>query len=253
MREPVSTLVRRFINFVLVRPWDLSATIGWSLVIGSVFIGVQTGIVSLYFSFWDDPSAYDSDAVRMASVQANGVLISIMALAAASICSGLVFLLVRRSGIGIRRYLALEPVNAWQLTGWMMLLIILSILSNLVASYLQQDIVTDFTRNLYGNAGNIYLLAIAVVLVAPFFEELFFRGFIFYGLSRSRLGVFGAVVITALVWTVIHEQYDWYVRSNIFVLGILFGMARHISGSILPPLAMHMLMNALALVEVANP
>jgi len=66
------------------------------------------------------------------------------------------------------------------------------------------------------------------------------------------LGVVGAILITALIWTVIHGQYDWYVRSNIFVIGVLFGIARYKSGSILPPLGMHMLMNALALVEVAN-
>jgi len=252
MPESISRFIKRLCNLTLVQPWDLTATLGWSLVVGLVYFSAQSGILWLYFNIWDDPSIYSSDAVRIASVQANGILISIMLLAAASLCSFLVFQLVRRSGSNVRQHLALKPVSAWKMIGWMAILILFSLISGIVASYLEQDIVTDFTRNLYQNAGNVYLLAVAIVLAAPLFEELFFRGFMFFGVSRSRLGMVGAILVTALIWTVIHDQYNWYVRGNIFVIGILFGIARYKSGSILPPLAMHMLMNALALVEVAN-
>jgi len=40
------------------------------------------------------------------------------------------------------------------------------------------------------------------------FEELFFRGFLFRGLSSSFMGPVGAVLVTSALWALIHTQYD---------------------------------------------
>jgi membrane protease YdiL (CAAX protease family) len=91
-----------------------------------------------------------------------------------------------------------------------------------------------------------------VVVLAPLNEELFFRGFLFAGISRSRLGGAGAILLTALLWAVIHIQYDWYGVSNIFVIGLLLGYARWKTDSIVPPILMHGLMNLLTTIQVAT-
>ena len=67
---------------------------------------------------------------------------------------------------------------------------------------------------------------IAIVFAAPVFEEIFFRGFLFEGFRKSRIGDLGTVIITALTWAIIHTQYGYYEMSFIFLLGILLGVVR---------------------------
>jgi len=224
----------------------LSAVTFWSFFIGVVFIAVQYSIAWLYFQVATPSGTGGSPA------QAGGTLISIVTIAAALVCSTLIIMLVRKSRSSLRDWLGLKPVSIKQLAVWVLALFIFTFLSNLVAAYFEHDVVTNFVRDLYGSSKNIYLLGFAVIIAAPFFEELFFRGFMLTGISRSPLGVAGGILITALIWTGVHQQYDWYIRGNILLLGILFGYARHKSGSLLPSFTMHALMNAMALIEVAR-
>jgi membrane protease YdiL (CAAX protease family) len=87
--------------------------------------------------------------------------------------------------------------------------------------------------------------------VAPIWEELLFRGLLIAGLQPTRLGASGAVLVSAAVWALIHGQYDFYGIATIFACGLLFGAARLRTGSILVPIAMHVVQNALALLETA--
>jgi len=209
-------------------------------------MSVQYGIALMYFQL--TPSLTNGNPPE----QASGTLISIVTLAAALVCSSLIFLLVKKNRLPMRDWLGLKPVSIKQVAFWILVLFVFSFLSNLVAAYFDRDIVTNFVRDLYGSSSNLYLLAFAVIFAAPFFEELFFRGFMLSGIFRSRLGITGGILITALIWTAVHQQYDWYIRGNIFMLGIIFGYARYRSGSLLPSLTMHALMNAMALIEVAH-
>jgi membrane protease YdiL (CAAX protease family) len=60
----------------------------------------------------------------------------------------------------------------------------------------------------------------------------------------------GAIIISALAWSVIHLQYDAYGLAGIFAGGLLLGFARFKSKSIYPPIVMHALSNIIATVEV---
>ena len=104
----------------------------------------------------------------------------------------------------------------------------------------------------YQTAGFPPLLWLAVVVAAPLAEETFFRGFLFKGILHSRLSGAGAVVLTALIWAVIHQQYDLYGVANVFAAGLLFGYARLRTNSIYPCLLMHTLMNLIATIQVAT-
>jgi membrane protease YdiL (CAAX protease family) len=221
-------------------------------LVGIVFMIIQSGVAFGYFWAEDSSLSMREVSERMASAAQNGILVSLMTLATAVVCGGLVLWLVYRRSISVRNYLALKPAAPKQLALWITLLLVFSFLSNYITAELQRDVVTDFVRDLVGNAGNIYLLAFAIIVAAPLFEELFFRGFMFAGIANSSFGVIAAVLMTALIWTVIHGQYDWYTRLQIFAIGILLGAARAQSGSLLPPVLMHALMNGLALIEVGS-
>jgi membrane protease YdiL (CAAX protease family) len=95
------------------------------------------------------------------------------------------------------------------------------------------------------------LLWLAVVVGAPVGEEIFFRGFLFAGLAKSRLGGTGAIVLSSLAWAVIHVQYDPFDMAYIFLLGLVIGAFRLKTNSLWPPILMHALVNLIAMIQTA--
>jgi len=71
------------------------------------------------------------------------------------------------------------------------------------------------------------------------------------GFAASFLGPIGAVAATSGLWAVLHTQYGLYDIAIIFCLGLLFGAARLVTGSLFVPLTLHAVTNLLATVEVA--
>ena len=84
----------------------------------------------------------------------------------------------------------------------------------------------------------------ALVLVAPFVEEILFRGVLLNGAKRKR-GPFFGIVYTATVFMLFHGNPDQTVHQ--FLLGLVIGYLAVISGNILYGLAVHVLNNIAAL------
>ncbi len=103
---------------------------------------------------------------------------------------------------------------------------------------------------------NAWLIAAFGILVAPFVEEMFFRGFLFPVLARF-LGRFfsaaargraagAAVFLTALVFTAIHGPQlanHWASLSLLFAVSLAFTAARALTGSVAVPFLMHVSYN----------
>ena len=53
-----------------------------------------------------------------------------------------------------------------------------------------------------------WLMLTVIGIGAPLSEELLFRGFLFSGLAKSKLGLLGAGVLTSLLWTLLHLGYS---------------------------------------------
>lgn len=104
----------------------------------------------------------------------------------------------------------------------------------------------------YSTAKNKPLYFLAIVIIAPLFEELFFRGFLLSNLKDSFLGVTGGLIISSAVWAAIHMQYDLANIVMIFFMGLIFGAAKIKTNSILTPLAMHSTYNAIAFIMMAT-
>jgi hypothetical protein len=94
------------------------------------------------------------------------------------------------------------------------------------------------------------LFWIGVIIFAPAFEEVFFRGFLFEGFRYSRIGVVGAIVLTSLIWAALHMQYDPFEMFLVFLMGLLLGILRYKTGSLWSPLLMHSLNNLAATIEL---
>jgi membrane protease YdiL (CAAX protease family) len=46
-------------------------------------------------------------------------------------------------------------------------------------------------------------------------------------------------------------QYEWFYIGQVFVVGLLLGAARSWTGSLIPPIAMHALYNAIGTLQAA--
>jgi membrane protease YdiL (CAAX protease family) len=87
-------------------------------------------------------------------------------------------------------------------------------------------------------------LAITAVLVAPFAEETFFRGFLFPGISK-RWGYSWGVIVSGALFAVAHIGSGGLVP--IFILGMLLAWLYKKTGSLWPCIITHFAYNSLAL------
>jgi len=112
------------------------------------------------------------------------------------------------------------------------------------------------TAALYGGPGSagappsainqLVLFLLAVTVLAPVCEELVFRGFLFRVLADSRLGVVGAIVLTALVWASLHTDKSWMGMAATFFTGLVWGWLRWRTQSTLATIVVHGLNNMVA-------
>jgi tetratricopeptide (TPR) repeat protein len=87
----------------------------------------------------------------------------------------------------------------------------------------------------------------AVVIVGPMVEEILFRGLI-YGALEKRLRVSGAIVISSLLFALVHLQVVYFIP--IFCLGMVLGWARWKANSLGLPILIHILNNSIALIAL---
>ena len=92
---------------------------------------------------------------------------------------------------------------------------------------------------------------VASIVVAPLWEELLFRGFLYRGLAESRLGVKGAIAVTALLWALVHANRTWSGIAEMTICGLLYGWIRWRTGSTLTVIVVHTLNNAVLLLIAA--
>lgn len=103
-------------------------------------------------------------------------------------------------------------------------------------------------RQFRGQAERIALLGIAV-LVAPVVEELLFRGLLYWRVVQTPLGPPGAIVLGALLFALLHYRYSLVNRAFVASDGLLYGLVRWHSGSLLIPALLHMMANFYAFVQ----
>lgn len=231
------------------RPWGFWATLGLSLAVAAVVLGVELGLGILLGL----ASAVAGEGERVADwIFESGLMWALATLVSTPFLVGLTVLFAwMRRGLSVREYLALRNVRKRTLVRWCVALLGFAALSDGLTMILGRPIVPEVMTEAYRTSVWPPLLWVAVVICAPWGEELFFRGFLFKGWLHSVLGGWGTILLTSLIWAVIHLQYDVYGVATVFVGGLLLGYARLRSGSLYPPILMHTLMNVLAMLQTA--
>lgn len=232
--------------------WGIAGTLMLGTIILVVYFVLQVAVLFGFaaLAVKRSPSLDPVTLERM--IDSNGFIVALSVLLSTVVCLGLVFLAVKiRKGSTIQDYLAVRPVRGLTVAKWLGITLVFALGSDCLTRLLGRPVVPEFMFKTYRTAYFVPLLWIAFAAAAPIFEETLFRGFIFEGIDRSRLGSVPAIIITSFVWTMIHIQYDSYQLATIFVGGLLLGIARNRTGSIYPGMAMHALINAISMTEVA--
>jgi len=133
---------------------------------------------------------------------------------------------------------------AWRVPAALAVVYAVAFLHQEVVHPRQQDLLTQFPRSGVG----LGLLVLLAVVVAPPFEELFFRGFIYRGLAQSW-GWRRAALVSGALFGLAHFQPD--VAVPLGVLGVALAWVYERTGSLWSSIALHAVFNGLAVVAWA--
>ncbi|MGI8526362.1 MAG: CPBP family intramembrane glutamic endopeptidase [Pseudolabrys sp.] len=109
----------------------------------------------------------------------------------------------------------------------------------------------DEYRSIQNSSLALLLFWLSALFISPLMEEMLFRGFLFRGWSASRLGPAVTIIVTSLLFALVHVQYTWHGMAVVGLIGLSFALARWQSGSIVPSLIAHCAGNAVALTAAA--
>jgi len=234
------------------KPWGFWATLGLSAIIFGLFSAIQILVAAVFVSVAKIQQPELDLEVYANSLPSNGLCLAIMTIVSGLICIPLALWFAKlRKNSSVKNYIGFKEPLTREWVGWLLILGAFLFLSDAVTLLLGRPIVPPFMVDAYKTASFLPALLFAIIIVAPIFEEIFFRGFLFQGIRYSRLGPIGAIGITSFIWAVIHVQYDIYGIATVFALGLLFGIARLKTDSIHLLMVMHSLSSLVATIETA--
>ncbi|BAM89242.1 putative CAAX family protease [Bradyrhizobium oligotrophicum S58] len=223
------------------------------LVIVLFFVGQLTPIV--YFLVRHDGSFNGAVEFQTAMVQvaSRSLTVSLSAIMGVPAILLPIYFAVRHTRMSFADYLGLRWTTwknfAFGVVGMVVILGCWELAAQLTGrGDTSSSFMVDILKTARGD-GVVWLMVIAFCVAAPVSEELMARGFLYRGWSDSFLRVPGAIVLSSLVWTVLHLQYDWFALLNVFSLGVWFGYLRYRTHSTYLTMVLHGLNNLAATVQ----
>src|SRR5712672_1314211 len=220
------------------RIWKFWGTALWGLFIFvAMFVG-QIGVVAWFVLRQGGPI----DLAAAVHVVGGGLTISLSVIMGLPAVLAALWIAIRFSRTPFADYLALRWPSWTNLLIGVAALFVLVMGWDLLSRATGREVAPGFMGEVLKSAradGALWLLVIAFCVAAPISEELFARGFLYRGWSESFLGPAGAVVLSSVVWTGLHLQYDWFFLGEVFSIGLLFGYLRYRSNSIWLTVVLH--------------
>jgi membrane protease YdiL (CAAX protease family) len=195
---------------------------------------------------------YDRSLAQLPDFSGDGVAVALIIFASNPVQLALLVLFARRRSASAIDYLGLNWPRRSEVIVGVAAVAALIVCGDALSYVLGRNVVTAFQTDIYGTAGAagwLALLWFAVVVVTPIGEETLFRGFLFRGWLRAPRDAWPVIAVTALLWAIIHVQYDWYVICQVFASGLLLGWLRWATGSTTLAIMLHGLINAEGMLE----
>jgi uncharacterized protein len=230
------------------RIWKFWGTALWGLLIfAAMFVG-QMAVVGWFVLRREGPI----DMAAAIHVVGGGLTISLSVMMGLPAVLAALWLAIRITRTPFADYLALRRPSWTNLLIGAGALFVLIMGWDLLSRATGREVVPGFMGEVLQSAradGALWLLAIAFCVAAPISEEFFARGFLYRGWSESFLGPAGAILLSSLVWTGLHLQYDWFFFGEVFCIGLLLGYLRYRFNSTWLTVIVHGLNNLAAVVQ----
>lgn len=92
---------------------------------------------------------------------------------------------------------------------------------------------------------DLLLLLVTVGVLAPFTEELLFRGAVYHAYKDSKLGVFGAMIVASFTFALLHADMERFIVF--FIGGMVFNVLSRHYNSLVVSMLSHATWNTLSL------
>jgi membrane protease YdiL (CAAX protease family) len=232
-----------------VRPWGFWATMGWSALTALLDVLLQSAVLLAFIVVARVSGSRLGLDEHARALETNGLVLAVVSIIVDSCGVGFLALAPIIRGCPMRVWFGLKALR-WRETAVCLAILAVFIVAGDLATYaIGKPVVPEFMVSTWKTAGFLPLLLVALVVAAPVFEEIGFRGFLFQGIAKLPHGGIPAVLVTAALWALIHQQYDWFGILMVFLSGLLLGTVRLVTGSTTLTIVMHAAMNAVASAE----
>jgi membrane protease YdiL (CAAX protease family) len=215
-------------------------------IMGAFFLGVTYGLLGTSGTDSAFESWMQQNPVEVSIISNEKIIIyplenAISYLLTVPLQIWFIFWLLNRKEIDLNKTLGLYHFDRnaliYSLVVWLFFYLVISVYGYVFqitppAEFIKLIKATPFVLNF-----------LMVVIGAPIVEELLFRGFLFSQLKTSKLNINGSIVLTSLIWTSIHFQYDFLLLIPIFFLGLLLGHLMHKYNSLYLVIIVHAVHN----------
>ena len=113
---------------------------------------------------------------------------------------------------------------------------------NIILSLLGVTTQGETIYKVFGSLNSPIWLVLVGIVLAPFVEEMFFRGFLFAGF-RQRFGWKKAALLSSIFFALAHLQPAALIPT--FILGYLLAYIFHKANSLWPGIILHFLVNSI--------
>ena len=230
------------------RIWKFWGTALWGLFIFAAMFAGQIAVVAWFVLRREGPI----DLAAAIHVVGGGLTISLSVIMGLPAVLAALWIAIRFSRTPFADYLALRWPSWTNLLIGVAALFVLVMGWDLLSRATGREVAPGFMGEVLKSAradGALWLLVIAFTVAAPITEEFFARGFLYRGWSESFLGPVGAIILSSVVWTALHLQYDWFFFGEVFSIGLLLGYLRYRSNSTWLTVIVHGLNNLAAVVQ----
>ncbi len=231
-------------------PWNSLEALGvWLFSVAAIF--VLTAFFLISYLIINDVNISDVQVFQKAAKQPGAVLAQIAAVIPAHILTIVsAWLVITR----FKKYSFTKMLgwhwagyNWWQIVVGMFGLLVLVFGLALAMSQIFGESDNELLKILRSSRYAVFLVAFMATISAPFVEEVIYRGVLYSAFQRT-FNIPVAVLLVTLVFALVHfPQYwgDYATLSTLLFLSLILTMVRVKTGSLLPCILLHFLINGI--------
>jgi len=226
------------------KPWGFWVTLCFSIITVILFYISIFGVFNvIYLIEKNQNPLIDLTDLGKKIKQNLGNLAILLGVAFFVIITPILFFLIKlKKGISVQEYLAFtKKPSTRAFIYWTTGLFVIKSSAFIILHYFDKPIIEEIYIKVFETSSSSLSLFLTIAILIPIYEEIIFRGFLYKSFRESKVGKWGALIISSFFFAIIHYENI----LGIFFIGIIFGIAREKTDSLYVPISMHILNNGM--------